>query len=1070
MDTPHSSPLTTHIPCPALDTSSGVVDGPIHADPSEFGAVSRSGSPPLQMDSQPPDELEPATHDTRKRARVEVETGSGSAACIRRSSRVSVAVEAGATSTPVSVTSTVKRAGASVKKKGNLNCTDSGTQRGKRWSRRRCGEPYGWSPLNLNHEVPDVNATVWRHVGATYFDAAQREDVTDVQRHAQRAQEDALAHNVVTQRLHNVVRQCDMALSVATVAEVGEEEGMQPVATDTAATGGGGKKRSRSNGVSSVKSAQRAPKEDEVSAIGVVHEVEPVGDLPQLRVVMRSLTTGVEVNAMQALEACMPAADEVERREALDAAVLATVSAVNEVALNNLISKLRAEVGLQAVYGQMGHFLPTAPTTAATSTTLAATVAGVQSKSAMGHAPSLVPSTDVDMVACDADGIALDVTHAQAVGVLPVEERMTNAYWAIAGPVCDLTLSEALEMQRARISTWKWPSGAVPTPKATSSTVSEGDVDAAVAASADAAKAKKRRRPQPKSNRDTAPGAGHIAALDAVMEHAAGRGVVQMPPPHAPGSYRVPAIPSGMHAPASSALRVPINAEYVMPVAAGALIDRNVRFAPAAAPFVMPSLSGIVPTAGDYVPPHEIQLLQQVPLEVEVDPPEVAAPAAPPSPPSVAEASSSNAADAAAPVAAPATNSKRGNVKKAAAAPAPPPVIESDSEDDAAAEALRLGNARLRRQRVPYSTAADLSTSLPLSRIEWMPPANVMLASAATALRVGVEVNAAGVLPAGETGPVKSAPALVERLRASANKVVTKRPKVDERRASLLAASSFVTSTFDPVCLLMPVPPGRGRRTICLSAGDASAIRAVSSAAATQATVRVSGAAPAALKRVGEPEPDNDAMRLEYIRMIAASPHAGNVMRACAAIMEAASRECVANDLTWFAAHVPLGTLVDARDVDQVWCIAVVMAESRDAGVLRRFVRVRYAGWDSVADEWLSTVEGRIAPVGSYTAAALQSSMAAPAGLRADAAVKVADVVPIGRMATKSHRGHIAPAVYAAQPDTTEEEAMVIDAAEHASDAPSDASNVELGSASRAWAGSGADTSLERVSVAVPLV
>lgn len=74
------------------------------------------------------------------------------------------------------------------------------------------------------------------------------------------------------------------------------------------------------------------------------------------------------------------------------------------------------------------------------------------------------------------------------------------------------------------------------------------------------------------------------------------------------------------------------------------------------------------------------------------------------------------------------------------------------------------------------------------------------------------------------------------------------------------------------------------------------------------------------------------------------------------------------DDLTFFASRVPLGTVVDARDLDDVWCLAVVVAEARDAGALRRFLRIHYAGWDAVTEDWASVADGRIAPAGTHTA------------------------------------------------------------------------------------------------------
>jgi hypothetical protein len=72
------------------------------------------------------------------------------------------------------------------------------------------------------------------------------------------------------------------------------------------------------------------------------------------------------------------------------------------------------------------------------------------------------------------------------------------------------------------------------------------------------------------------------------------------------------------------------------------------------------------------------------------------------------------------------------------------------------------------------------------------------------------------------------------------------------------------------------------------------------------------------------------------------------------------------DDLAWFASTVPLGTVVESRDSEDDWCLAVVVGEARDAGAARRHVRVHYAGWDSTADDWLAVGDGRLAPLGAH--------------------------------------------------------------------------------------------------------
>ena len=72
------------------------------------------------------------------------------------------------------------------------------------------------------------------------------------------------------------------------------------------------------------------------------------------------------------------------------------------------------------------------------------------------------------------------------------------------------------------------------------------------------------------------------------------------------------------------------------------------------------------------------------------------------------------------------------------------------------------------------------------------------------------------------------------------------------------------------------------------------------------------------------------------------------------------------DDLTWFATHVPLGSAVEAKDTEGTWCLAAVVGEAADAGCLRRFVRVRYSGWDSLADDWVSVCSGLVVPLGTH--------------------------------------------------------------------------------------------------------
>ena len=74
------------------------------------------------------------------------------------------------------------------------------------------------------------------------------------------------------------------------------------------------------------------------------------------------------------------------------------------------------------------------------------------------------------------------------------------------------------------------------------------------------------------------------------------------------------------------------------------------------------------------------------------------------------------------------------------------------------------------------------------------------------------------------------------------------------------------------------------------------------------------------------------------------------------------------SDIRAFLSAVPLGTVVEARDASGQWYVAVVVADARDAGTLRRYVRVRYAGWDSCVDDWTSVeaVPPTVVPLGTH--------------------------------------------------------------------------------------------------------
>lgn len=67
-------------------------------------------------------------------------------------------------------------------------------------------------------------------------------------------------------------------------------------------------------------------------------------------------------------------------------------------------------------------------------------------------------------------------------------------------------------------------------------------------------------------------------------------------------------------------------------------------------------------------------------------------------------------------------------------------------------------------------------------------------------------------------------------------------------------------------------------------------------------------------------------------------------------------------DLQWFGMHVPMGARVEARDELMDWCTGVVVGERRDAGAVRRYVRVRFDGWGPGFDEWVRVVPEKVDP------------------------------------------------------------------------------------------------------------
>jgi len=110
-----------------------------------------------------------------------------------------------------------------------------------------------------------------------------------------------------------------------------------------------------------------------------------------------------------------------------------------------------------------------------------------------------------------------------------------------------------------------------------------------------------------------------------------------------------------------------------------------------------------------------------------------------------------------------------------------------------------------------------------------------------------------------------------------------------------------------------------------------------------------------------------DPSRHIFPAYLAGWPSVVACARAVRATAAGLSDADAAVDGIWFSHHVPLGTVVDALDMDREWCVGVVLAETRDGGLLRRFLRIRFAGWESTADDWVSVEEARLAPLGTHT-------------------------------------------------------------------------------------------------------
>ena len=79
-------------------------------------------------------------------------------------------------------------------------------------------------------------------------------------------------------------------------------------------------------------------------------------------------------------------------------------------------------------------------------------------------------------------------------------------------------------------------------------------------------------------------------------------------------------------------------------------------------------------------------------------------------------------------------------------------------------------------------------------------------------------------------------------------------------------------------------------------------------------------------------------------------------------------------DLVEFGRNVPLGAVVDgcARGVRVLkgaspWSPCVVVGERRDAGVLRRFLKLHALGTSHVCDAWVGVGSGAVAPLGLFT-------------------------------------------------------------------------------------------------------
>ena len=272
-----------------------------------------------------------------------------------------------------------------------------------------------------------------------------------------------------------------------------------------------------------------------------------------------------------------------------------------------------------------------------------------------------------------------------------------------------------------------------------------------------------------------------------------------------------------------------------------------------------------------------------------------------------------------------------------------------DSSSDAEARVARLGNALRRVPQHPYPAAPLLAAGL--LRHDFNLAADRVGAPASTS-PVGPCVAGANQQP---VIPMHSTPGIRDRSAARAELLRAATAASDAALISAPWGAEFTVERASDALhhvrtiatVALGWPPSRR------PAGDSALVQAAGPPCQlATSSAQASGGDPAsAVAESGSAE-----------ALLPQHPHVPNAV--------------IEDDFVAFATAVPLGTLVEARDPDEDWGAALVVAEACDAGTLRRYVRVRYPGYSSANDDWISVADNRIMPLGANLSLRCVSSTA----------------------------------------------------------------------------------------------